>query len=63
MAYKGFAFLYSRPALYRMFAWAATRFRFLTPSNQAGWTVTRTPLKPAEKSLRDLLAERRNREN
>ena len=61
LAYKGFAFLYSRPALYRTFAWAATRFRFLTPSNQAGWTVTRTPLKPAAKSLRDLLAERQNR--
>jgi L-lactate dehydrogenase complex protein LldF len=25
LAYKGFAFLYSRPALYRLFAWAATR--------------------------------------
>jgi L-lactate dehydrogenase complex protein LldF len=61
LAYKGFAFLYSRPALYRTFAWAATRFRFLTPGNQAGWTVTRTPLKPAAKSLRDLLAERQNR--
>ena len=57
-AFKGFAFLYSRPALYRLFAWAATRFRFLTPSNQAGWTKSRTPLTPAKKSLRDLLAER-----
>lgn len=61
LAYKGFAFLYSRPALYRTFVWAATRLRFLTPSKQAGWTDTRTPLKPAAKSLRDLLAERQNR--
>jgi len=61
LAFKGFAFLYSRPALYRTFTWAATRFRFLTPGKQAGWTDTRTPLKPAAKSLRDLLAERQNR--
>ncbi len=60
-AFKGFAFLYSRPALYRLFTWTATRFRFLTPAKQAGWTDTRTPLTPAAKSLRDLLAERQNR--
>ncbi|MDX9706562.1 MAG: LutB/LldF family L-lactate oxidation iron-sulfur protein [Azospira sp.] len=59
LAFKGFAFLYSRPALYRLFARLATRLRFLTPTSQAGWTKTRTPLTPAKKSLRELLAEQR----
>ena len=34
------------PALYRLFQWAATRFRVLTPPNQAGWT---SPAAPASK--------------
>ncbi|MFZ4540057.1 lactate utilisation protein LutB domain-containing protein, partial [Propionivibrio sp.] len=54
----GWTALYSRPALYRAFIWLATRFRFLTPPMQSGWTVSRTPLKPAARTLRDLLAER-----
>ena len=54
----GWAALYTRPVLYRAFGWLATRFRFLTPPMQSGWTVSRTPLKPAAKTLRDLLAER-----
>ncbi|MGH8444319.1 MAG: lactate utilization protein LutB domain-containing protein [Solimonas sp.] len=35
--------------------------RWLTPPWQGGWTGSRAPLKPAPKSLRDLLAERRRR--
>ena len=56
--WAGWAALYSRPPLYRAFVWLATRLRFLTPPIQSGWTVSRTPLKPAARSLRDLLAER-----
>ena len=56
--WAGWAALYSRPSLYRTFVWLATRLRFLTPPRQSGWTVSRTPLKPAARSLRDLLAER-----
>jgi L-lactate dehydrogenase complex protein LldF len=59
MVWAGWAALYTRPALYRAFGWLATRFRFLTPPMQSGWTYSRTPLKPAARSLRDLLAERR----
>ena len=56
--WAGWAALYSRPSLYRTFVWLATRLRFLTPPRQSGWTVSRTPLKPAARSLRDLMAER-----
>jgi L-lactate dehydrogenase complex protein LldF len=59
MVWAGWAALYSRPVLYRAFGWLATRFRFLTPPMQSGWTYSRTPLKPAARSLRDLLAERK----
>jgi len=59
--WAGWAALYTRPRLYRAFGWLATRFRFLTPPVQSGWTVSRTPLKPAARSLRDLLAERRKK--
>ncbi len=56
--WAGWAALYSRPALYRAFVWLATRFRFLTPPMQSGWTVSRTPLKPAPRTLREQLAGR-----
>ncbi|WP_432261571.1 LutB/LldF family L-lactate oxidation iron-sulfur protein [Cupriavidus sp. TMH.W2] len=49
---------YSHPATYRLFRWAATRLRALTPAKQMGWTQHRTPLKPAAKSLADLLREK-----
>jgi L-lactate dehydrogenase complex protein LldF len=57
--WAGWAALYTRPALYRAFAWLATRFRFLTPPMQSGWTASRTPLRPAARSLREQLRERR----
>ena len=49
---------FAHPATYRLFRWAATRLRALTPSSQMGWTQHRKPLTPAPKSLSDLLAER-----
>jgi L-lactate dehydrogenase complex protein LldF len=49
---------FGRPAAYRLFRWAATRLRALTPKHQLGWTQHRTPLKPAARSLSDLLRER-----
>jgi L-lactate dehydrogenase complex protein LldF len=45
--WSGWAALYTRPALYRAFGWLATRFRALTPPLQGGWTLSRTPMKPA----------------
>ncbi len=49
---------FARPTAYRLFRWAATRLRALTPSRQMGWTDHRAPLKPAARSLADLLRER-----
>ncbi|MBI4741148.1 MAG: iron-sulfur cluster-binding protein [Betaproteobacteria bacterium] len=59
--WAGWAALYTRPALYRAFAWLATRFRALTPPVQPGWTASRTPLKPAARTLREQLLERGER--
>jgi len=59
LIWKGWRVLYGSSTLYRLFAWVAPRLRWLTPPWQAGWTETRAPLRPAARSLRDLLAERR----
>ena len=59
--WAGWAALYRRPKAYRAFAWLATRLRFLTPPTQSGWTVSRTPLRPAARTLHERLAERRKR--
>ncbi len=49
---------FAHPRLYRVFRWAATRLRAFTPSRQMGWTDHREPLRPAARSLADLLRER-----
>lgn len=49
---------FAHPRVYRVFRWAATRLRALTPARQMGWTQHRMPLKPAARSLADLLRER-----
>ncbi|HMW17094.1 MAG TPA: LutB/LldF family L-lactate oxidation iron-sulfur protein [Accumulibacter sp.] len=59
--WAGWAALYTRPTLYRGFGWLATRFRFLSPPTQGGWTASRTPLKPAAQTLHQLMAQRSRR--
>ena len=49
---------FAHPAVYRLFRWAATRLRKLSPSGQLGWTAHRAPLVPAKRSLADLMRER-----
>lgn len=49
---------FSHPSVYKLFRWAATRLRILTPTEQLGWTRYRAPLKPAARSLADLMRER-----
>ena len=49
---------FARPAVYRVFRWAATRFRAFAPTSQLGWTRYRQPLVPAKRSLADLMRER-----
>ena len=49
---------FSHPSVYKLFRWAATRFRVLTPSEQLGWTRHRAPLKPAPRSLADMMRDK-----
>jgi len=58
IAYRLFAALYSRPALYRLFGLAVTRLRTLTPARQGAWTDSRTPLRPAARSLHEQMKSR-----
>ena len=53
--------VYSHPTLYRLTSWLTSRFHWLTPKRQGGWTSVRTPLTPAPKRLRDLIAERKDK--
>ncbi len=56
--WRAWATVYGHPALYRAVSWLGSRLRWLTPRRQGGWTSVRTPIVPAPKRLRDLLAER-----
>ncbi len=58
LAWRTFDGIFSGKKAYRAFGWAATKFRSLTPGKQLGWTDYRTPMKPAAKTLHQLLAER-----
>jgi L-lactate dehydrogenase complex protein LldF len=49
---------FARPLVFRLFRWAATRWRALAPEQQMGWTEHRVPLKPAPRSLADMMRER-----
>jgi L-lactate dehydrogenase complex protein LldF len=58
ISYGLFAWLYSRPALYRLFSLCATRLRALTPSRQGAWTHSRSALRPAPRSLHERMKSR-----
>ena len=46
--------LYSKPGIYHLFRWTATRFRALTPPRVGAWTRYRSAPKPAAKSLEEM---------
>ncbi|MGM0951634.1 MAG: LutB/LldF family L-lactate oxidation iron-sulfur protein [Pseudomonadota bacterium] len=52
--------LNTRPGLYKLFLWAATRFGKLTPKNVGPWTENHTAPVPARRSLHDLAREHLN---
>ncbi|WP_274584973.1 LutB/LldF family L-lactate oxidation iron-sulfur protein [Neisseria leonii] len=58
LAWRTFNGIFSGKKTYRAFGWAATTFRALTPPKQAGWTQNHVPLKPAAKTLHQMVAER-----
>ncbi|WP_165008159.1 LutB/LldF family L-lactate oxidation iron-sulfur protein [Neisseria yangbaofengii] len=58
MAWRTFNGIFSGKKAYRAFGWAATKFRALTPNKQLGWTDSRVPMKPAKKTLHEMMAEK-----
>ncbi|WP_373740534.1 LutB/LldF family L-lactate oxidation iron-sulfur protein [Neisseria sp.] len=63
MAWRTFNGIFSGKKAYRAFGWAATTFRALTPGKQLGWTDYRTPMKPAAKTLHEMMAERESKQS
>lgn len=59
LAWRTFNGIFGGKKVYRAFGWAATTFRGLAPSKQMGWTQNRVPLKPAAKTLHQLVAEKK----
>ncbi|WP_119153097.1 LutB/LldF family L-lactate oxidation iron-sulfur protein [Caldimonas tepidiphila] len=57
-AWKAWQLANTDPTRYRLFTWAATHLRGFMPAGQGGWTQSRTPLKPAARTLRERLDER-----
>ncbi|MCE1182771.1 MAG: LutB/LldF family L-lactate oxidation iron-sulfur protein [Rhodocyclales bacterium] len=57
--WKGWSLVYRSPKLYRLLSWCMSRFNSLTPTRQGPWTSVRTPLQPAPRRLRDLLADKK----
>ena len=58
LAWRTYNGIFSGKKAYRAFGWAATTFRMLTPGKQLGWTDHRKPMKPAAKTLHDLIKEK-----
>ncbi|MDN0077076.1 LutB/LldF family L-lactate oxidation iron-sulfur protein [Crenobacter sp. SG2303] len=58
LAWRTWRGLFGQPGAYKLFGWAATRLRGLTPPGQLGWTQNHVPLKPAAKTLHQLVRER-----
>ena len=52
--WKAWQWLYRHPGLYRLFKFAATRLRFLTPPSLGAWTRYRSAPRPAARSLHEL---------
>lgn len=61
LAWRTYNGIFSGKKAYRAFGWAATTFRMLTPGKQLGWTDHRKPMKPAAKTLHELIKEKQQR--
>lgn len=57
-AWRSFSLMATHPALYKITTWCATRFRGLIPSKLGPWTRCRSAPKPANTTLRELMAKR-----
>ncbi|MCP2040123.1 L-lactate dehydrogenase complex protein LldF [Neisseria sp. HSC-16F19] len=63
LAWRIFEGVFSGKRLYRTFGWTASKLRALTPGKQLSWTDYRTPLKPAPKTLHELVAEKQKQQS
>ncbi|XXQ69218.1 LutB/LldF family L-lactate oxidation iron-sulfur protein [Neisseriaceae bacterium B1] len=58
LAWRTFDGIFSGKKAYMAFGWAASKFRGLTPSWQLDWTKNHSPMKPAAKTLHQMMAEK-----
>ena len=58
MAWRAFDGIFGGNKVYQYFGKIATSMRGLTPKSQFGWTQNHTPLKPAKKTLHQLMKEK-----
>lgn len=56
--WRSFSLLTSKPLLYQIMSWCATRLRGLIPGKLGPWTRCRTAPRPAARTLRELMAKR-----
>ena len=63
LAWRVFNGIFSGKTTYRMFGMMATKFRGLTPSKQLSWTDNHVPMRPAPKSLHQLIKEKQQNNN
>ena len=61
LAWRMFDGIFAGKTAYRMFGALATKFRGLTPGKQLTWTDNHVPMKPAPKSLHQLLKEKQQK--
>lgn len=61
MAWRAFDGIFSGNKAYQYFGKAATSLRGLTPKKQLGWTQNHTPLKPAKKTLHQLMKDKQHK--
>lgn len=59
LAWRTFNGIFGGNKTYRAFGWAATTFRGLFPKKQLTWTDNRAPMKPAKKTLHQMIAEKK----
>ena len=57
--WKGWSLVYGKLRLYRLASWFISRGSALSPTEQGAWTISRTPLVPAPKRLRDMIREKK----
>lgn len=60
LAWRTFNGVFGGKKAYMAFGWAASTFRALMPSWQLDWTKNHVPLKPAPKTLHQMMSEREN---